>query len=549
MNWILTIITILFIAKIISNRLKKVKVKKLKKKFNDSWGNPKKDTYFNFHSISRYFKNNGHKDKAFHIISNKTALDLDIDELFKFIDRTSSKIGQQYLYFKLRTVGTVDELFKFNTLVDVFVKNKKLRLNCQLLLSQLNHNNAYDLEELINGEQIRKPRTFWLVCSLSVISLSLFLLGFLNSIFFLFLIPVYFINMIFHYRNKSNINYYINGVSQLSKSLQVAKNISELNGIDKISMDFSFIKKINTLKFKTEFIGFENKIGDEFTTIIWLGIELTKALFNIEYIMFFSLIDSIVCEKKSIEEMFRFIGEIDAAISTASIKSSGLKQCVPNFIELKKIHAIEIYHPLIENCILNNINLSNKSMLLTGSNMSGKTTYIRSIGLNSLLAQTLNICFAKEYSAPFFKLFSSIRVSDNIIESKSYYLEEVLTVKHFIEVSKDPAPCLFVLDELFKGTNSIERISGSKAILTYLNKNNIVLASSHDIELAAKTNLQNFQLFHFNESISTNNELIFDYKLKLGVLKNTNAIKILQLYKYPKEIIDETIKNINEFNL
>lgn len=153
------------------------------------------------------------------------------------------------------------------------------------------------------------------------------------------------------------------------------------------------------------------------------------------------------------------------------------------------------------------------------------------------MAQTLNIYFTKEYSAPFFKVYSSIRITDNLLEDTSYYLKEVLTIKELIEASKDKSPYLFVLDEIIKGTNTIERISGGKAILSFINKeNHIVLVSTHDIELTELLEKHNFDLYHFNESFD-NEKLYFEHKLKPGKLKTRNAIKILELYEYPDEII------------
>jgi DNA mismatch repair ATPase MutS len=157
--------------------------------------------------------------------------------------------------------------------------------------------------------------------------------------------------------------------------------------------DFSFIKKIEAIMFQSEFIAFEKNINNEWLFPIWLVIELIKIVFNVEYLIFYSFLDALTKEKKSIELMYLFIGEINVAISTASLKSGDLKICTPSFDASNNVDVSAIYHSLIENCIPNNVDLFNKSMLPTGSNRSGKSTFIRTVAINSLLAQTLHICF------------------------------------------------------------------------------------------------------------------------------------------------------------
>ncbi len=537
MNWILGLLFILIIIFLYSNYSNKKKLTKLKKWLIENWGKPKSNDYFNFYVIGKYFENNEHKNKAFHIISEKVKIDLDIDELFKFIDRASSKIGQQYLYYKLRTIGSLEGLLKFDLLSNLFLNNETLRLKSQLSLSKINSHNSYDFEKLITDKPIEKPTYLKYIYASSLTSVLLVILTFFNPLFSLFLLPVFFINTIFHYKNKENVTYYTNAVYQLSRALKVSKELSSFDEIKQHFTDLSFIKKVSTIQTKTEFIGFEKQLSNEYALLFWLIIELIKIQFMVEYILFFSFIDSIVKEKDSIEKMFCFIGEIDSAISTASLKAGGNKICTPNFTKEKQFISTEVYHPLIENCITNSINLIDTSLLLTGSNMSGKTTFIRTVAINSILAQTLNVCFAKEYTAPFLKVYSSIRITDDLLDNTSYYLEEVLTVKELVDAAKSDENCLFVLDEIFKGTNTIERISGGKAILSYLNKkNHLVLVSTHDIELTDLLVKENYELFHFSEQIE-NEKLFFDHKLKSGKLKTRNAIKILELYKYPSEII------------
>ena len=124
MNYFLGFAFIAIIWFLISNQLKKKKRKKFKAELYQNWGKPKKKAFYNFFVIGKYFQNNSHKKKAYHIISEKSKVDFDIDELFQFLDRTSSKIGQQYLYFKLRTIGTFKALLQFNELVTLFQKDK-----------------------------------------------------------------------------------------------------------------------------------------------------------------------------------------------------------------------------------------------------------------------------------------------------------------------------------------------------------------------------------------------------------------------------------------
>jgi len=509
----------------------------LRKQFNDNWGKPKFEKYTPFNLIEKYFRNNVHQKEAYQIISDRTAADLDLDDIFLFIDRTSSKIGQQYLYYKLRTVFDPKSLPAFDLLSQEFDKNTLLRLDCQLELSKLNSREAYDLESLINGDHPTKPLNMWLAYLASFGSVIAIIIALFKPIFILGIIPILILNWLTHYKNKLNIDLYINGVVQLRKSMMVARELSSYSEIRKFYKDFKFFKRIDSFSRKMKFIGFEKDLGNDFSGTGWALTELVKIFFNLEYIIFYSFIDSISKERESIDKLFCFIGEIDSAISVASLKAGNLPVCTPTFSQEKKFLADELIHPLIENCVSNNVDLVGKSMLLTGSNMSGKTTFIRTVAINSLLAQTLHIAFAKSFVAPFYQIYTSIRITDDLLDDTSYYLEEVNTIKKLIDASEGSAPCLFILDEIFKGTNTIERIAGGKSILTYLSgHNHTVFVSTHDIELTELLEKEGYALYHFTEQV-TNLDLNFDHKLKKGPLTTRNAIKILELHDYPKEII------------
>ena len=232
--------------------------------------------------------------------------------------------------------------------------------------------------------------------------------------------------------------------------------------------------------------------------------------------------------------------KIIEAVKLAAARLRGeTPTCRPEFTDGKYLRAEEVIHPLIGDCVPNTLELDGTGLLLTGSNMSGKTTFIRTLVLNALLAETLDICFAEAYTAPYMKIYSSIRISDDIAEGTSYYLQEVLTVKRFIDASQEPAPCLFALDELFKGTNTTERIAAGKAVLAHLNRGpHLVLVSTHDVELADLLRKDGYELHHFREEV-IDGKLVFDYQLHTGPLTTRNAIRILEMYDYPRDLIAE----------
>ena len=518
--------------------LKKRSAKKHVEQLKDNWAKAKTEN-FNFDQIKSFYAAQL-QISDFHQINDQTAKDLDFSALFRFLDRTTSKPGQQYFYNHLRNINTENQLKRFSTFSDTFLEAENERLKIQSQLSKLNHYNAYDFVRLITDEPMKRPKWIVWVYILSFLSIFSLIGGFFYPVLFLIMLPVFMTNMVLHYRNKNNLNYYLNAVHQLSIAIKAGDKISNFGNIRTYFKDLSFLGSVKKIQFKTSLIGFENKMNDEFAFFGWFFFEVLKITFNIEILLFFNFLGDIQHKRNDIEKLFRFLGEIDSAIAVASIKTEYQDRiCQPHFSNKKEIRFSEIRHPLIKDCITNYLELSEKSMLLTGSNMSGKSTFIRTVAINTLLAQTLNICFAEDFTAPFLKLYSSIRITDNLSENTSYYLEEVLQVKKLLDCSEEDTPKLFVLDEIFKGTNTEERIAAGKSILSYLNTaQNIVMVSTHDIELTEMLTQNDFELYHFSESIQ-NQELNFDHKLKEGPLKTKNAIKILALYDFPEQVISE----------
>ena len=181
-------------------------------------------------------------------------------------------------------------------------------------------------------------------------------------------------------------------------------------------------------------------------------------MFLLEVNAYYNSIKSISNKKEDLYDIYCVLGRVDATIAAASFKASLPYSCTPIITNKREAADIEIkdaFHPLIDDCVPNSIHIpTGRGTLISGSNMSGKTSFLRTIGVNILFAQTLSICLAKECSIPPLRLFSSIRISDNIEEGKSYYIQEVERIYFFIKEAKNDHYNFFLLDEIFKGTNT-----------------------------------------------------------------------------------------------
>lgn len=513
------------------------KKKKTLELLQNQWGKEHKDRYINFDRVKKYFDKSPHTSKSYQQIEENTINDLDLNDVFQLINRTYSSIGEQFMYFKLLTVDNSQKNISFTPIVNYFLKNEKNRIKIQLILQKLSTSHGYFVEQLIHDKFEKSPDYNWLSYFSNFLTILSLILVFKFPFLWGFLFILFIMNMGMHMLNKKNLDHYSEGIAYLFQMLKVKKQLHPFLKDIVNDIDTRGIQKIKWYSFFIKFSSEEN--GDPIKQILFWFLEIIKVIFNIEVIAFYLCIKKIEQQRDEIDQLFQYIGIIDTAQSIASVLDSEQITCKPNFTKNDTFKVKNIIHPLIPTCVPNSFYLNKRGMLLTGSNMSGKTTFIRTIGVNVILAQSFNFCFGKEYNAPFFKIYSSIRINDSIKESSSYYLQEVKMIKKIVDASEHKVPSLFIMDEIFKGTNTLERVKGANAILSYIGKPpHYTFIATHDLEL---TELQrnNYELWHFAEDIE-NNDIHFDHKLKEGKLTRLNAIKILSIYDYPEEIIKQS---------
>jgi len=510
-----------------------------KKKLSYPWAQVK-DQRLNFDLVAEYATyKNGENDLA---LNDKTITDLDFQDFFKYIDRTGSAVGQQYLYHQfIKNEYDENSIEAQEKLAQYFNKHQEKRKKSQLILQDLSQGTDYYFPFLTFGKLPEKVKHLGLVKILQVLTAACVVVSLKYHVFVLVLIPIFAVNLMLHYMNKQRIGkftVYFSRLIKLSNTLKKLMPLSQLSETEKTQhrADIKVIEKITS---RVLFLKTDNLQTSEFGSFVWFFLEIIKILSLSEITTFEKLVDRINDKRDSIENIYIAIGKIDVAISICSLRDGLKYYSIPQFIEgQKELNIKGLYHPLIEECVSNDIHLKQKSLLLTGSNMAGKSTFIKTINLNALSSQVMNTSFAQAYKSQKWKIMTSMTIKDDLENDSSYYMEEVNSIQRILEASQSKdLQFLFTIDEIFKGTNTIERVSTAKAILEYLNKNNhMVLISTHDIELT-KMLEKDFDLYYFQEDI--NNDLLsFDYKLKKGKLKKSNAIRILEISGYPEEITE-----------
>lgn len=234
-----------------------------------------------------------------------------------------------------------------------------------------------------------------------------------------------------------------------------------------------------------------------------------------------------------IRESLELIGEIESLMSLSVLTHINEEVSYPKIEHGKvpKVEAKGLGHPLInsKDRVANDLVMNNNIFIITGSNMSGKTTFLRTIGINLVLAYSGAPVCAKEMSCSILDIFTSMRITDDLNNGISTFYAELMRIKEIIKESKENKSMIFLIDEIFRGTNSLDRILGAKTVLGNLNSEGIIGAiTTHDLELCELDKYSRIVNYHFSEHYK-DDKIYFDYKLKNGKSTTTNAKFLMKI--------------------
>lgn len=500
--------------------------------------NCEKDQRRNSNYIRELF-NMSKKDEF--TIDDQTWSDLSMDNVFNKLDRTYSSYGESSLYKMLRNpILNKDALKNRGQLIDLFESNIELTVNLRKVFFEMCYDKKNILLDMIKNLKSENKFKYYIYSILSLIPIILICSAILlkQPKIIIGLLIYVLLSMYIHMKEQEQIN--LMGIIYLRDLITQSKKISNINNTELANYNL----KINKILSKLKFIDKSSYILNFITAFEGI-LETLLIPFLVEERIYYKINEQVMKYKDEIVDLYSLIGEIDALISIALYKTNTKNTCTtPKFIDKTYLKVVNGVHPLLDSPVANSIEINKKGIVLTGTNMSGKSTFLRMISINILLAQTFYFALGDEYEGSFFNLISSISPKDDIESGKSYYLSEAESILRILNKLDKKIPVFCSIDEIFRGTNPIERISSSIEILNYIqNHKAICIVSTHDKELSEMLK-NDYEFYYFSENVDDKNGLSFDYKLKKGVSKTRNAIKLLDYMGYPKEIIQNAYKRI-----
>lgn len=481
-------------------------------------------------------------------LDDLTWSDTGMEDVFLQMDNCLSSAGEEYLYRQLHDIsGTVEEISKTDRIVSELYEDENLRISLGKSLHELGFVKDKSLPEyldkILSTKRILNP-FFHILCDIwYILAIILTFMKPVAGVTFIFVIILLQVSSYFSFKRKADEC--LSGFSMISGLASMGKVLPAVKDSETGILIASLSEELKKIRLKTTFSRVVINSGSNATggifSILFTYINL---LFHFDLIAAQFLLGKIGSEKETILKAYEQTGYLDMCLAVSSYRaflSTKGGFCKPEFTGNPSISVKEGFNPLLDNPVANDA-FNEGGVLITGSNASGKSTFMRMIAVNAILAQTVSTCPCKEYKGAYFGIYSSIAVNDSILKGESYFMAEIRSLKRIVDASDNIGkPVICFIDEIFKGTNTAERIAAADAVLHYLRERKvIVFAATHDHELTTLSG-DLYENVHFSEKIE-GGDVLFTYKLEKGPSVSTNAIALLRKNGFPEEVIAKSEK-------
>ena len=471
-------------------------------------------------------------------VDGETASDLDLDEIHTAANYTLSLPGEAVLYSIMRNMADSKVVNERTAVIEFFRHDNQDSMAVLRRLQLLGRDRSQDVGTMLfKGLPSKDPYyPVYIVQSVTTIVLIVLLLfGFTSML--VPLVVVLLVNLLTYFRSAYSFQDVLPRLTQLLLLTDTADRLSTnrlLSGISPWKRSRRS-RSFRVLKALAQVITFAPTGAGDILSLLQF---YTKVLLLLDALVYRPLLKLAARNIGLLRDAYVFVGSIDALQALSAFKHRMPYSCKAEIVEAKRhLSAVAAYHPLLDQPAANDIILHSPGMILTGANMSGKSTFLRTVCLNALLARTVGFCAARSFEVSPFRIVTLIRKSDSVTGGSSTYFYEARRIYEMIGDSAASDSLLFAVDEFFSGTNSRERIAAATAVLRFLvGRGCITIAATHDLEIARRLSGE-YDLSHFADRVS-GDEILFDYILNPGIIRSTNGIRLLRAIGYPGDIVD-----------
>ena len=537
---------ILFLYLALTN--KKRRYEKLKRRVRASYGKiPDREyTTEELQKIKSFF-DAVHDPECF-AADDITWNDLAMDTVFTAINHTYSSVGEEMLYALLREpCFDADELKERDRVARFFEENPEIREQMSVDFAMIGRTRKFSLICFMqNFKELKLKSDLYYLLPLFLLLTAVIMIFAAPQVGVILLLAAVIINLYLYYKRKSGVEAYYYSLSAMTylveSALKIEKyDVPELKAYtDRIR---EYVAPVKALMRTSGLLGAGTSNGTAGDLSVLL--DYLRMLTHLDFIVFNRMVRLVRNREEDLIGLMKTMGYLEAMISVASFRKTLPYYCTMDVSEDRELSLEEGYHLLISKPVPNSI-VTIRPILITGSNASGKSTFLKMTALNALLAQTLNTVLAKSYKAPFFRIYSSMMLTDSIETNESYYMVEIRSIKRIMDAAEGAVPVLCFVDEVLRGTNTVERIAASSQILKSLAESGVMaFAATHDVELTEM--LSGFyDNYHFEEEI-VDDSIHFSYVLLKGKATTRNAIRLLGIMGYRKEVIESAEKTAEQF--
>ena len=571
--WFATAVIVILVIQYVTGQARRRR--QLVQRLQAQWGQVPDREYLDgdLRRIARYYEMSHSRDPQKLVVDDITWNDLGMDEIFMLLNHTQSSVGEEALYRMLRMPETDPAVLQERAhLAQVFTRDEELRLALEMCLHRIGKTGGQAFCDYISAwSQQPKRSNLRHYLGLAAMAASLGVMTVAPYYGGLALILVIAFQIVTYYRQKAQVESFFVCVSQVVRLTRCAQDICTLarkvdgskttkhgkdsqrisegastkeehasvadNEMDRyIETLQTCIHKLAPICRKAGAIATGQTMGG---SLLDLVADYVKMLLHTDLMAYNQILSLLKKVEPEIWQMIDVVGQLECGLAIASFRQCLGQWCEPELVTDYSLylHGEDLYHPLVDHAVPNTIR-AERCQLITGSNASGKSTFLKTVAINAVLAQTIYTVAGSSYQAPFYQIYSSMALKDDLVGGESYYMVEIRSLKRILDHGQDELPVLCFVDEVLRGTNTVERIAASAQILKSMTQRSILcFAATHDGELTYLLE-ECYENGHFSETI-TEGDVRFSYRLQPGRAVGRNALQLLGLMGYDEEVLRE----------